>query len=204
MTRSIMTNLDQFQVGDVLAFSGHNSLSRMIRAATLGSISHVGIVAYAPSFARDKAWRRPIIYESTTQAKRACYRVNYHVSGVQAHSITWRLADAGKDGVQVWHYPLTNPLTATESAELTDWCEERLGVPYDWWGAVNARCLGFGWLRHLLWSHEHLDSYQCSEFVADASRMLGRFATADASKWNPSSLCRAMVRQGSVQKPRRV
>jgi len=199
-----MTDLDQFQAGDVLAFSGHNSLSRMIRATTLGSISHVGIVAYAPSFASIKAWRRPIIYESTTQAKRACYRVNYHVSGVQAHSITWRLADAKKDGVRVWHYPLTNPLTDAESDTLTWWCEDRLGKPYDYWGAFNARTLGFGWLRHLMRSRENLDSYQCSEFVADATRILGRFATADASKWNPSSLCRVLVQQGSVQKPRKI
>lgn len=199
-----MSNFNQFQPGDVLAFSGRNCLSRMIRAATLGSISHVGIVAYAPSFAADKAWRRPIIYESTTQAKRACYRVNYIVSGVQAHSITWRLADSKKDNVQIWHYPLANPLTDKESAKLTAWCEERLGTPYDYWGAFNARTLGFGWFRHLIHSHEHLSSYQCSEFAADALRMLKRFNTVDASKWNPSSLCRVMVRQGTTLKPRKV
>jgi hypothetical protein len=73
-----------------------------------------------------------------------------------------------------------------------------LGTPYDRLGAFRARDLPIGRIRRWLLGRENLTSLFCSEFVASVMRILGLFATDNASAWNPNSLIRALRREKIV------
>jgi hypothetical protein len=176
--------------GDVLAFSGTSCTSRIIRCCTLGSISHVGIVAKHP----DPTCYGLRLYESVMPG------------GVRRIHLSLAVKTALDGGARVWHYPLAEPLSPAESASLTAFLEGLRGTPYDRIGAIRARTLGFGWVRwtrlyNLLPNREDLGNLFCSECVGISLRYLDRFHTRNASKWSPVALCWALVERGHCPGP---
>lgn len=188
----------KFAPGDVLAFSGRGCLSRAIQFCTLGTINHVAILSLPPQ------GDGLCIYESSATVDLSCEAAGKVVKGVQRHSVRLRLRYAARQGCRVWHYPLTVPLTEDQQRLLESSCRTKLDIPYDYKGAAWARTLGFGWLAHLLKNREALGNLMCSEFAAVELRLMDRFDTENASKWNPAWLCRVLRWQGIVQKPRLV
>jgi hypothetical protein len=171
-------------------------LGRLIRVATCGGVNHVAICGLHPQTGK------VIVYESTMSHPDSlvCIVTGRPVKGVQAHNLFWRLRYEARCGGSVWHYPLKRPLIRFDDAHrLTDFCRSKLGTPYDYWGAVWARSICFGWLAHRL-SYYHGLSRECdgrlfcSEFVAMALREADRFHTANASVWNPAQLIKTAYR----------
>ncbi|MCP4549647.1 MAG: hypothetical protein GY835_24595 [bacterium] len=105
----------------------------------------------------------------------------------------------------VWLYRQVKPLRPTEVDKLWAFAVGHAGVDYDAIGAFRARGAGFGWLdRLLLRRKEDLTSIFCSEFVAAALRHVGLFHTANASRWSPNKLGRALLAGGKYGKPIRL
>lgn len=196
------TSLSTVRPGDMLGFSGRDLAAGVINLATWGvpylplvpaslaGLSHVGLAVADPD--------RPgavLLYESTCLLRRPCVRLGRRVCGVQAQFLRVRVRQyCGA----VWHYPLAQPLTERESADLRQFADRMLGVSYDWSGAFAARHLPLGRLRRLLLAaggrdrrEQALHSLFCSEFVAAALDGLGRFTTLSPQSWSPNALARA-------------
>lgn len=174
----------EFQPGDVIAFSGTSCVSRTIQFCTLGSISHVAIIAPHPVPGRGLR-----LYESLLP------------DGVRGINPGFRIKSALLSGTRVWRYPLAKPLSEAEAVALSIYCEAAVGIPYDRLGAMAARSLGLGWVRwtrayNWLPNREDTGTLFCSETVAVAERYVDRFYTRNASKWSPVNLCWALVERG--------
>jgi len=166
-----------FQAGDVLAFSGRGCASRIIRACTLGPISHVGLVV------NDSKTGIHCLAEALP-------------TGFELTSIRKAMLKAAQTGTRVWHYRLRRPLSAEASEILFDLAAAMEGVPYDFTDVLYARTLGFGWLRHFIGWLGFLEEYEdnhklfCSEWVALAHNVLNRTKFQYPSHWSPTLLCR--------------
>lgn len=178
--------MDKVQPGDIIAFRTRDCLALGIQACSLGSFSHVGIIAELPGAGL-------VLWESTTTCRRSCLIGRKVVFGVQCHGLYSRILDYQRQHGRVWHYPLRTPLSDSKSTLLSTFLVRQAGLPYDTVGACRARSLLGGWLLHLLpeswwWlpGREHLESWFCSELTAACHRELGLLDTQNVSAWNPS------------------
>ncbi len=183
--------------GDVIAFSGKDFLSAVIQVGTFSlprrGLSHCGIVS--------EIHGEPVVYESTSFGRPACYRQGQQVSGVQAHRLDDMLEFVGDQ--DVWHYPLRRALYPHEADRLAWALDSLLGRPYDLPSAVRSGGLVFNVLQSVL-RREDLSAIFCSELVCSSLVDCGVFLTRSASRWSPNKLIRALLRQGVVAEPRRL
>ncbi len=184
--------------GDLLGFSHCGTQGVIINVGTLGcpcwGLSHVGMVLAHP------VTGDPVLFESTMSYDLPCEITGKQTSGVQAHDIPLRVRTYPG---RVWAYPLSTPLSAGESDELTEMAQELLGVDYDTVGAVRARFLGLGWLARL-YRPEDQRALFCSEFCAGLWRSVGRLTTSNVSVFSPNGLHRRAVRDGITRRRVRV
>lgn len=183
----------EIKAGDIIGFSGDGPVSDGINLATWGiprwHLSHVGIVA--------KLDGRLVLFESTSlsPADSICVLQGKRVVGVQAHE----LDDIYKRPGRVWHYPLSRPLTPSESRRLTFFLVGQVGRGYDMRGAGLA---GGGVLLRAyrcLFKRQSLDAIFCSELTAAAVSFIGVLPTGNASAYNPNSFVRRARRAGVYQ-----
>ena len=189
-----------FLSGDILAEHSPGLVARIIRAGTWAPllprecrVNHVMICALHPDSGQ------LVEYESTMSLPESmpCMIRGEPIKGVQAHPIQERLDYAANRGNAVWHYRPRRPLGVGSAQTLMDFCYERLGTPYDYWGALRARGLGLGWFSHCLqdrlanWLPNRIamGNLFCSEMAAAALQTVHRFNTTNPSKWSPASLC---------------
>ena len=181
-----------FQIGDLIGFSGSDWLSAGINLTTYGvpgwSLSHVGIVGEY----RDEV----VLFESTTLSELPCLVQGKVVSGAQVHPIEDRLA--GYTG-RVWHYPLYRSLYKHERLRLNEFLCSRVGTPYDAIGAFRSAGVGYSWIESWLQPAD-LSSLFCSEWCAAAHAATGIFANAHVSRWNPNRFVRAERRAGILRR----
>lgn len=182
-----------YQPGDILAFSGPGFVSNVIKAVTLGSVSHVGIVS---DHEHDLA-----MFESTTLAAGGahCIIQKELVKGVQAH---WTSDIRMRPG-KIWLYRPTRPLSDRERKRLHYFLLGQIGKDYDYAGAMASGPRLLRWASWLF-KDECMNSVFCSELVAAAYERLLRFEIRSASVYNPNNLLRRLVRWGAVQKPERI
>lgn len=179
-----------FQPGDIVGFASPGFVGKIIRIATRGPLSHVGIVA---DFKKSLA-----LFESTILAANGakCIIQDRVVQGTQAHWANDILTRPGK----IYRYRLTVPLTERERNRLTFFLCGQIGRPYDFIGAARSAPI---LTRALTWMfrEESLNAIFCSELVAAAMHRLIRFNTKNSSVWNPSSLMSILQRRGIVHPP---
>lgn len=182
-----------YKHGDIVAFSSPGFVSGVIKAVTLGSVSHVGIVS-------DHAGRLAL-YESTTLAagSQPCVVAGKPVKGVQVH---WVEEIASRPG-KIWHYPIAQPLDEKERRRLKIFLVSQLGKTYDYKGALASGPRLIRWASWLF-KDESLSSIFCSELCAAAYHRLLRFDIRSASVYNPNNLCRRLLRRGSILEPERI
>lgn len=182
-----------YQPGDIIAFQTPGLSSAVIRAVTLGSVSHVGIVCSHED--------RLVLVESTTLAAGSapCIVQGRPVKGVQYHWLEDALARPGK----IWRYPIADPLNEKEQRRLKIFLASQIGKDYDMAGALASGPRLVRWASWLL-KDESLDTIFCSELCAAAYHRLLRFDIRTASVYNPNNMLRRMLRRGSVLEPERV
>lgn len=182
-----------YQHGDIIAFSGPGFVSGIIKAVTLGSVSHVGIVS-------DHGGRLAL-YESTTLAAGSlpCVVQGKPVKGVQVH---WLDEIASRPGKK-WLYPIAQPLTDKERIRLKIFLVSQIGKTYDYGGALASGPRLLRWASWLF-KEESLNSVFCSELCAAAYHRLLRFDIRTASVYNPNNMLRRMLHRGCILDPVRI
>lgn len=182
-----------YQPGDIVAFSSPGFVSGIIKAVTLGSVSHVGIIS--------DHLGKPALYESTTLAagSRPCIVQGKPVKGVQVHWVDEIASRPGK----IWHYPIGKPLDDKERRRLKIFLVSQIGKNYDYAGAMASGPRLLRW-SSWLFKEESLNSVFCSELCAAAYFRLLRFDIRTASVYNPNNMLRRMLRRGSVLEPVRI
>lgn len=187
--------------GDIIAFSGANFISDFLNVVTYGipriSISHVAIVAdYGVAEVRTQ-----LIFESTTINSVPCEIRGIPTRGAQAQYLNTRLL--GYEG-KIWHYPLVEPLTEEESAQLTAYLVPMLGTPYGEVAAFRSGGLGWSWLEQKIHGPANLSSIFCSEWVAGGHKTVNRLQTDNIGKWNPNRLVRHQLHHKVIGNPLRL
>jgi len=204
---SCLTN--DWQTGDIVAFSGRGRTSLTIQLATCSSVSHVGCVAAVPAWQlRDLAGCRvvdvaaeqlatwdeaPLLFESTTLSDLPCAITGKLIQGVQAH----RPGDRVQSYLgSIWRYRLTDAWRETFLAldgprRLTGHLLARIGTQYDGRGAILAgtRVVKHWWA----WSKADRSSLFCSEYLASVLQHVGLFPISNASQITPAGLIRTLV-----------
>ena len=140
--------------------------------------------------------------ESTTLCKHPCAILGFRLDGCQAHLPEQRIQDYVEAGGHVDLYRLSpiDRLSDTESELLTTILVKHFigqRVTYDLGGALLSGTRLFK-RTHLL-PKADLNELFCSELVAAVLMRLGRMNRDNPTRFNPASLLRQVVRQGTYQ-----
>ena len=144
----------------------------------------------------------PLWVESTTLCRHPCVIRRKCVSGAQAHLPSHRITDYVNAGGRVDLYRLTpiDQLSVAESGLLTRILIThfiRREVSYDTGGALLSGTRLFKHTRLL--PRADLNQLFCSELAAKVLMRLGRLNRANPTKFNPATLIRRLVREGTIQ-----
>lgn len=195
--------MKDFLPGDLAACYGQGLTSKVITYGTVSLLaprrlrvgpSHVAIVCHYRG--------KPIWVESTSLCKHPCLIRKKRTSGVQAHRPEQRIRDYIEGGGRVDLYRLSpvDQLSSLESRLLTRILITHFvaqAVAYDTGGALLSGTRLFKHTRLL--PRADLDELFCSELAAKVCMRLGRLNRNNPTKYNPSSLLRQLVREGTVQ-----
>ena len=197
-----LANFD-FQPLDIAACYGTGLTATTIRYGTASlwapkrlrvGPSHVAVLC---RFQGNMVWM-----ESTTLCPHPCVILGYQLDGCQAHLPEERIRDYVAAGGHVDLYRLSpiDRLSALESDLLTTILVKHFigqRVTYDLGGALLSGTRLFK-RTHLL-PQADLNELFCSELVAAVLMRLGRMNRANPTQFNPASLLRQVVRQGTYQ-----
>ncbi len=173
----------QMQPGDVIAFGGKGRFSEIIKWATRGSVSHVGVVLQSKLWydnTPQKGFFNQII-ESTT------------LEGFSGVSIS-RLSDRVNyyDG-EIWWLPLSEAARSKLSLRrFFDFCLHQKGKRYDAPQAVKSALDALDkapLIGGLTYNVEDFSRFFCSELVAAALEKAGVIRSVNASEITPIDLC---------------
>ena len=144
----------------------------------------------------------PVWVESTTLCPHPCAILGRSVSGCQAHLPEIRIDDYVSSGGRVDFYRLSpiDRLSEAESEMLTRiFVRHFIGreITYDVGGALLSGTRLFK--RTRLLPSADLNELFCSELAAKVLMRLGRLNRDNPTKYNPASLLRELVREGTVQ-----
>jgi hypothetical protein len=192
-----------WEPGDIVACWGSGATSRIISVGTASPFgprelrvgpSHVAIIANYSGY--------PCWFESTSMCDRPCLIRLQPVDGCQVHTPEGRVNDYLSAGGKVAIYRLTptDSLSEAESNLLTRILVKhfvRPGLCYDTAGAVLSGTRLLKWSRFAPGADLH--SLFCSELIAKMYMRLGRLNRDNPTRFNPASLCRQLVREGTVE-----
>lgn len=154
---------DELKFGDLLAFNGTSTFSKVIKAYTNSDISHVGMVIPATLCTGTVFVEEEIIFalESTSLGG---------FSGVSMNRLKSRINNyEGK----VYVIPLKRRLEPTTG--LLRFIHEQIDKPYDMRQAVNAALDKLDKISGITLNKEDLDALFCSELVAAVYEKAGLF-----------------------------
>ena len=188
---------------DLAACFGSDAVSRTISIGTASLFapkrlklgpSHVAVICVQNGSA---LW-----VESTTLCEHPCVIRRECVGGAQAHLPEHRIQDYVNAGGRVDLYRLTpiDRLSHAESGLLTRILIThfiRRDVSYDTGGALLSGTRLFKHTR--LFPRADLNQLFCSELAAKVLMRLGRLNRDNPTKFNPATLVRRLVRDGTVQ-----
>lgn len=158
----------QIQNGDVIAFSGSDISSDIIKQATHSHYSHVGIVL---DVNMDGAFGQSIlIVESTTEVRQRDAFGKQVIKGVQIHFLSTRLEMYEGD---VWWVPQREKLSSEGLAKMQAWLRQTYNqkVPYDYVQVCGAGLDEFDGLG--CENKRDFSSLFCSELVTKALQEAG-------------------------------
>jgi hypothetical protein len=192
-----------FQPLDIMACFGSDATSRTISWATASPLapprlrigpSHVAVICEFRG--------QPVWIESTSQCVHPCLINGHAVTGCQAHQPEVRISDylAQNGTVDVYRLSPVDRLSARESELLTKILLRHFvgqKVTYDFGGALLSGTRLFKHTRLLPGADLH--QLFCSELAAKVLMRLGRLNRDNPTKYNPASLLRQLVREGTVQ-----
>ncbi|RMG10831.1 MAG: hypothetical protein D6728_09905 [Cyanobacteria bacterium J055] len=158
----------QIKTGDVIAFSGNEGLSKLIRWATGSMFSHVGIVLN--SNLSGELGGSVLIVESTVETRVRDATNSDVIKGVQLHWLSKRILmyDGG-----VWWVPLKQPLQPDGLAKMQSWLRQTNNqrVRYDYVQVMGAGLDMFEGLG--ISNRTSLSMLFCSELVTKALQTAG-------------------------------
>lgn len=193
----------EFQPGDLAACYGNDLVGRTISWGTatpfapprlrLGP-SHVAILC---------EWNGgPLWVESTTLCRHRCAILGWKRNGAQAHLPEERIGDYVESGGRVDLYRLSpiDRLSRLDSELLSRILVRHFVgklVSYDTGGAILSGTRILKYARFL--PGADLEQLFCSELVAGVLMRLGRLNRQNPTRFNPASLLRRLVRDGTYQ-----
>ena len=166
---------DRVQPGDIVAFGGYGLLSRVIKAISGSPVSHVSTIV-APSQGAEE----PRVVEATVRFGEEDATVTVGTSPLRNR--------LDYDG-DIWWLPLRPAVRARfDVGRFKRFLEEADGAPFDVGGGffVLVRDL----LQRLkLVEARELETYFCSELVAEALESGGAVGNVDGSLASPKDVC---------------
>lgn len=195
--------MSDFEPLDIVACYGTDPTSRAISWLTASPFgprrlrrgpSHVAVICHVDGF--------PSWIESTTFCRHRCLVRGTRVAGCQVHPAELRIQDYVSSGGHVDLYRLSpvDKLSSAESLLLSRILIRHFvgrSVTYDVGGALLS---GTRLFRHTrLLPSADLNQLFCSELAAKVLMRLGRLNRDNPTKYNPSTLLRQLVREGTMQ-----
>lgn len=178
------------QPGDLLAFSGSESLSLAIRFFSCSRYSHVGICC--------DALGETVLCESTTLSPLPCLITGERQDGVQFHPVREAI-EAYAGHVWVCRVSPWWRLDESERRELSHFLLAFAGLPYDEGGAALAE------VRELVnVSDRRAGRFFCSDLAAFALMRLRRLPLDNSKRYTPRSLVHELLRVGTHLAPERL
>ena len=195
--------MSDFEPLDIAACYGTDPTSRAISWLTASPFSprrlrrgpsHVAVICHVDGF--------PSWIESTTFCRHRCLVRDTRVTGCQVHPAELRIQDYVSSGGHVDLYRLSpvDRLSSAESLLLSRILIRHFvgrSVTYDMGGALLSGTRLFKHTRLL--PSADLNQLFCSELAAKVLMRLGRLNRDNPTKYNPSTLLRQLVREGTMQ-----
>ena len=156
---------NELKTGDIVLFSGKNHISDLIKWASRGPWSHVGMIVRVAEYDMVMLW------ESTTLSNVKDWIDQKYISGVQLVSLTERLCKYNGDvAVRL----LNQPLSVEQKERLAALRRQLRGRPYE---QNKLELIKSAYDGPLGTNHvENLQSIFCSEQVAEAYQRMGLLA----------------------------
>jgi hypothetical protein len=158
----------QIKSGDVIAFSGNEGFSKLIKWASGSMFSHVGIVLNTNL--SGELGGSVLIVESTVETRVQDATNSEVIKGVQLHWLSKRILMY--DGA-VWWVPLKQPLPQEGLEKMQSWLRQTNNqrVPYDYVQVMGA---GLDMFERLgITNRTSLSTLFCSELVTKALQTAG-------------------------------
>jgi hypothetical protein len=158
----------QIKTGDVIAFSGNEGFSKLIKWASGSMFSHVGIVL--STNLSGELGHSVLIVESTVETSVRDATNSEVIKGVQLHWLSKRILMY--DG-SVWWVPLKKPLPQDGLEKMQSWLRQTNNqrVPYDYVQVMGA---GLDMFERLgITNRTSLSTLFCSELVTKALQASG-------------------------------
>lgn len=158
----------QIKSGDVIAFSGNEGFSKLIKWATGSMFSHVGIVLNTNL--SGGLGRSVLIVESTVETRVTDATNSEVIKGIQLHWLSKRVLFYNGS---VWWVPLKEPLPKEGLEKMQSWLRQTHNqrLPYDYVQVMGA---GLDMFERLgLTNRTSLSTLFCSELVTKALQIAG-------------------------------
>ncbi|MCM8531147.1 MAG: hypothetical protein NE330_08315 [Lentisphaeraceae bacterium] len=182
----------QIQAGDVIAFSGKNHFSNIVKWATRSTVSHVGIVFETKVSFDESALPGKIvdIMEATTMQRNL--DTGICTTGVQRNRMSSKIKYYDGD---IWWLPLSDEARSKlDFRKMTNFLMHSEGKEYDSPPEViRAAVDALDDSHHFKsWTYndEDFSAFFCSELVAAALEAGGVIDNINASEVTPTDLCR--------------
>ena len=183
----------QMKAGDVIAFGGKGHFSQLIKWATHGGISHVGVILQSqilleePPTATVEPRFFNLLIESTSLNGFAGVTINRLSERIEAY-----------DGELFW-LPLSDEVRERiDLVKFYDWLLNTAGREYDTPQAIKSaidildKIPLIGGLTH---NREDFTKFFCSELVAAGLEVAGAVRSINASEVTPMNLCQFKLYQ---------
>jgi hypothetical protein len=153
--------------GDVIAFSGNDLPSRVVKVATSSKFVHVAIVIWVDQ--RVDHNNAILIAESHVDTSLPSVGTGDHRLGVQFQWLNDRLETQPPP---IWWVPLKQPLEEIALINMLQWLElaEEQKTPYDFKQAIGAGLIS---MKFGMQNHDDESELFCSELVTKALQIAG-------------------------------
>lgn len=155
------------RTGDLVAFSGKGSFSKIIKWKTKSEVSHVAMVLKTPETMKE--YGEALIIESTTLVTLPDCKSRKNIKGIQMHPLSERIIEYPGD---IWWYALSNPLKPIQEKGLEAWLGSMHSkeIAYDYKQAIGA---GLDRLGNKLDNKQDSSRLFCSELVCMGYQHIG-------------------------------
>jgi hypothetical protein len=166
---SAATMLAQIRPGDVIAFSGSDLPSTVVKVATRSHYVHVAIIFSVT--ANHQGGHNILLAESHIDTSLPSVGTGKRIHGVQLQWLVERLTMPGP----IWWAALKTPLSPTALMAMQSWLSdlEQKRIPYDFVQAVEAGIDGLLPGDRKITTHLDEHALFCSELVTRALQLAG-------------------------------